>query len=100
MILAVLVRRLKEGATYEEFRQAWFPDEPFGMPVRVINARRLDDEREILSVGFADLPADQVDAALKRLADHEARRHDRIAHVIESTVLRGIYNVEDDDHFS
>jgi hypothetical protein len=37
---------------------------------------------------------------MQRIAEQEAVRHDRIAEVVESTALRGIYEVEDEFDFS
>ena len=100
MLCAMLVRRLREGKTLEDFRDAWFPDQGFGVSSRVLMARRVDNEREILTVGFVDLPRDQLDQGLQQVEANEAIRHDRIAEVIESTVLTGIYEIVDDNDFS
>jgi hypothetical protein len=32
MIVSVLIRRLREGKTYADFRAAWKPDKGFGIP--------------------------------------------------------------------
>jgi hypothetical protein len=37
---------------------------------------------------------------MERIAAQESVRHDRIADVIESTALRGIYEIEDEFDFS
>ena len=100
MLCSILVRRLKEGAGYDDFQRAWFPDQGFGVPARVRNARRVDDPLELLSVGFLDLPVEELAAGLERVAAAEGRRHDRIADVIDSTVITGIYEVLDDYDFS
>ena len=50
--MAVLVRRLREGVTYEQFREAWLPEHGFGTEVRVLNALNVEDPREIVSVGL------------------------------------------------
>jgi hypothetical protein len=100
MLCSILVRRLKEGATYPDFHRAWFPDQGFGVPARVRNAERVGDPRELLSVGFLDLPVAELATGLERVATAERLRHDRIAEVIESTVLSGIYEVLDDYDFS
>jgi hypothetical protein len=100
MLCSILVRRLKNGATYEDFHRAWFPDHGFGVPARVRNARRVDDPRELLSVGLVELPVDELAIGIERVAAAERLRHDRIAEVIESTVITGIYEVLDDYDFS
>jgi hypothetical protein len=100
MLCSILVRRLKEGASYDDFHRAWFPDQGFGVPARVRNARRVDDPSELLSVGFVDLPISELATGLERVAAAEQRRHDRIIDVIESTVIAGIYEVLDDYDFS
>jgi hypothetical protein len=100
MLCSILVRRLKEGVGYDDFHRAWFPDQGFGVPARVRNALRVDDPRELLSVGFVDLPVVELAAGLDRIAAAERVRHDRIAEVVESTQLTGIYEVLDDYDFT
>lgn len=101
MFVSVLVRRLKPGKTYDDFVDAWYPDKGFGFPGRgPILARNLDDDREILAIGFLDLERDQLPATMERIAAQESVRHDRIADVIESTALRGIYEIADEFDFS
>ena len=60
----------------------------------------VDDPRELVSVGFVDLPVEELATGLERVAAAERRRHDRIAEVVESTVLTGIYEVLDDHDLS
>ena len=102
MFVTVLVRRLRPGKTYDDFVRAWYPDKGFGFPGRgPMLSVNLEDEREILAVGFVDLPdREAVGDALKRVAEQEAVRHDRIAEVIESTTVRGIYELRDEFDFS
>jgi hypothetical protein len=38
MIVSVFVRRLKPGATFQDFVREWEADEGFGVPTRVFNA--------------------------------------------------------------
>jgi len=66
--LLALVRPLKEGVSCDDFQQAWFPDQGFGVPARVRNARRVGDPRDLLSVGFLDLPVEELAAGLERVA--------------------------------
>ena len=94
MFCAVLIRRLKEGVSFEDFREAW-EAEPghFGRPVRVTHARRIDDEREIVSLSMIDVSAEELGASLERIAEGERQRHGRIDRVIETTVAAGIYEI-------
>jgi hypothetical protein len=102
MFIAVFVRRLRPGKTYDDFVDAWYPDKGFGVPGRgPIVARNVEDERQLLTVDFVDLPdREQLGAAMERVGAQEAVRHDRIDDVIESTTVRGIYEVEDEFDFS
>jgi hypothetical protein len=100
MLCGILVRRLREGKTLEDFRAAWYPEHGFGVPTRVLLARRVDNEREIFTIGFVDVPSEQLEQGLQQVAANEVIRHDRIAEVIESTVLTGYYEIVDDNDFS
>jgi len=88
MIVSVFVRRLKPGATFEDFVREWEADEGFGVPTRVFNAQSLTDPREIISIGFVAVGAEQVTQWLATAPASEAVRHERIDTVIESTTLR------------
>ena len=94
MFCAVLIRRLKEGASFEDFREAWEPEPGhFGGPVRVVHARHIDDDREIVSFSLMDISAEDLNITLERVAEGEKQRHDLISEVIETTVAAGIYEV-------
>ena len=102
MYISVLIRRLRPGRTYDEFVKAWYPEKGFGVGGRgPILARNLEDESEILAIALVDLPdRASLDDALKRIAEQEAVRHERLEGVIESTTVRGIYEVADEFDFS
>ncbi|MFM8560759.1 MAG: hypothetical protein ACKOB9_01515 [Solirubrobacterales bacterium] len=100
MLVAVFRRRLKEGATFEDFISAWEADKGFGVPARVFNAVSLTDDREILSVGFVDIDASAFEALAAGVSDQEAVRHSRIDDVIESTELRAFYDLRTEHDFS
>ena len=57
MVASVFIRRLREGATFEDFIREWEADQGFGVPTRVINAPSLQDPRDIISIGFIDVSA-------------------------------------------
>jgi hypothetical protein len=102
MYISVLIRRLRPGRTYEEFVKAWYPDKGFGLGGRgPIVARNLEDGSEILAIALIDLPdRASLDEALERVAEQESVRHERLVEVIESTTVRGIYEVTDEFDFS
>jgi len=98
IVISVLVRRLREGKTYEDFREAWLPDQGFGFPTRVVSAQRVDDDREVITIGFSELDEAEADAQLRRLGPQEERRHDRIESVVEPDMTRRFYvQVAEDD---
>ena len=100
VIVALFRRRLKDGADFEDFIEVWEADQGFGVPARVFNAVSLNDPREILSIGFVDIDASAWSGAVDGVADQEAVRHSRIDSVIESTILRGFYDLRTEHDFS
>jgi hypothetical protein len=98
MIVSVLIRRLREGKTYADFRAAWKPDKGFGIPTRVITAQGVDDPREIVTIGFSELEPEDIAAFLERVGPQERDRHERLEQVVEPDMTRGFYvQVADDD---
>lgn len=124
MIVSILIRRLREGKTYDDFREAWLPEKGFGWPTRVVTAQRLDDPREIVTIGFSDIEPEKAQALLDQVgidpsgaerkepgteaaggdehmtevADVQLARRSRIDEVIEPGVTRAFYvQVADDD---
>jgi hypothetical protein len=98
MVISILIRRLREGKTLEDFRTAWHREQGFGVPTRVVTGQGLEDPREIVTIGFTDIELDEIGAFLERTAPEEARRHERIAEVIEPEMTRAFYvQVADDD---
>jgi hypothetical protein len=100
MIVSVFIRRLRPGATFEDFVREWEADEGFGVPTRVFNAQSLTDPREVISIGFVATGAGQLRQWLSATHAPEAARHDRIDTVIESTTLRSMYELRTEHDFS
>ena len=100
MIVSVFVRRLKEGATFEQFESEWAADEGYGIPTRVFNAQSLQDPRDVLSIGFVTATAAEFAQWLAEEPSHDAERHDRIDTVIESTTLQAIYDLRSEHDFT
>ncbi len=98
MIITVLVRRLREGKTYDAFRAAWEPQSGLGVPTRVVTGQRVDDEREIVTIGLIDVDPADAEALLTRVQPEQDRRHERIDEVIEPEMTRAFYvGLGDDD---
>ena len=100
MIVSVFVRRLKEGRTYEEFVAEWEADQGFGVPTRVFTAQSLEDPRDVITIGFVGVSAEELAEWAAGASAPEAVRHDRIDSVIESTELRGMYEVRSEHDFT
>jgi hypothetical protein len=77
IVISVLSRRLREGKTYEDFREAWLPEQGFGFPTRVVSAVNVEDQREVLTIGFSELDEAEAEAQLQRIGPEQERRHDR-----------------------
>jgi hypothetical protein len=100
MIVALFRRRLRDGASFDDFIRAWEADQGFGVPARVFNAVSLDDPREVLSIGFVGVGASELEAGMARVSEQEAVRHSRIDDVIESTVLRAFFDLRSEHDFT
>jgi len=100
MIVAVFIRRLKEGKTFEDFIDAWEADVGFGVPTRVFNAPSLENPRDVMSIGFVAVSSEEFQTFAARPPESEAVRHDRIDDVIESTTLRCQYLVRTEHDFT
>jgi hypothetical protein len=100
MIVSVLVRRLKDGCIFEDFVRAWEADQGFGVPTRVFNAVSLDDPRDVISIGFVAIDADELAGGLASAQAPEAVRHQRINDVIDSTSLRSMYELRTEHDFT
>jgi hypothetical protein len=100
MIVSVFVRRLKEGATFEQFEAEWAADEGYGVPTRVFNSQSLIDPRDVLSIGFVAATAAEFAQWMAENPSHDTERHDRIDTVIESTTLQAIYDVRSEHDFT
>jgi hypothetical protein len=98
IVISVLSRRLRDGKTYEDFREAWLPEQGFGFPTRVVSAVNVEDQREVITIGFSELSEDEAEAQLQRIAPEQERRRDRVDSVIEPDMTRHFYvQVAEDD---
>ena len=102
MIISVLIRRLREGNDFDDFKRVWQPEVGFGVPTRVLAGVNLEDPREIVTVGFTDISADKVGEMLasQAVAAENRRRHEAIDAVVESFPVQAGYLAVDDQDFT
>lgn len=95
MLVALSVRRLKPGA-YDAFRRAWQPDEfPPGFE-RAFHVRGVGDPDEVISFGFLEGQASDLDSIRAEIKDVEERRQQAMAPHVEELIVDGIYEVADE----
>jgi hypothetical protein len=103
MLIACMARRLNPDVDYATFRRAWIPDEIIdGDPRRrVLSAVNLEDPRDLFTIALIEdaSPAD-VAPWMERIAPVEARRHERIKHLVSEPTLNAVYQVAADDDLS
>jgi hypothetical protein len=85
------VRKLKPGS-YEEWRQAWEPENWPEGSVKAYILRNVNDPNEVIAFGFyeGDIASlrDQAD-----FRDQQQARFERMASHVESTGADGVYDV-------
>ena len=100
MIVSVFVRRLKEGRTFADFVAEREADEGFGVPTRVFNAQSVENDRDVISIGFVDIGVAELQERLAEVARQQHVRHRRIDTVVESTTLRCMYELRTEHDFT
>ena len=98
MSVAIVKRRLKEGKTYEDFRKAWYHTVGFGTKNKMYSLINAFDEREIIVIGFTELPEETEDILEDLRIDVKERLENPLDDVIEPEIERdfGILISEDD----
>lgn len=97
MLCTVTVRQLKPG-TYDAFREAVAPIHwPDGL-VNVLVLRNGEDPDEVCTIGYLDMPADDLDALRDdpQLLMAEAQRLERVAAFADTVVVNGVFELADD----
>lgn len=94
MFVFLTHRRLRP-VTWEQFRQAWEPDEvpEEAGDERVYHVRSLKDENEIISFGIADMSRKDLERLGEEGDDAERQRQERMAQFVEWTGVNGVFEV-------
>lgn len=98
MSVAIVKRRLKEGKTYEDFRKAWYHTTGFGTKNKMYTLVNAFDEREIIVIGFTEIPTEKEDILNGLRIDVKERLDNPLDDIIEPEIERdfGILISEDD----
>jgi heme-degrading monooxygenase HmoA len=93
MIVMFSARRLKPGS-WEEFRQAWEGEgeRPPGLE-RVIHARNIRDEDEVISFGLFDMTEEDYRRWREQADAQENARVDRLSAFVVNDHVSGVYEV-------
>ena len=107
----MLIRKLKPGQTYEDFRNAWLPEEPYyELPCFVVNAQNIFDPSEIISIGLVwtdDKAAETNDMSVyqqkimewgQKYGERDAQRGDKIDQVTDDVRPPQVYKILDLDN--
>ncbi len=92
MLCAHTVRRLKPG-TYEQFKEAFFPDAdeaPSGW-IRFHALRNLGDENEVVTFGFFDGSLEDLEQS-QSASDFDERRQ-AVEPYVDEVIANGVYEV-------
>ncbi len=90
MLRAVFVRTLKPRVTYEQFTQAWLPEELEGAyPARARVARNVANDRQVITIIELDVPAAEFKTAAASLTHPDSLQ--RLGEIVEATQLEGVY---------
>ena len=89
MLRAVFVRTLKAGVTYEQFKEAWVPEDVDGYPAKVSVSRNVADDRQVITVLELDMSLTEFED--KRTALTRPDALERLAEIVETTELEGLY---------
>jgi hypothetical protein len=99
VIASVFVRRLKDAASFDDFVAEWEADRGYGVPTRVFNAQSIADPRDVLSIGFVGVSAEDLAEWFSENSGADASRHERIDTVVESTTFNGMFDVQTEHDF-
>jgi len=96
--IAMITRTLKEGKTYDDYRQAWFHTNGFGLPTTMYTIVNAFNPREIISIGIMDGELSDLENSLN--IDVKDRLANPLDDIIESAITRNFGVVTAIDDFS
>lgn len=97
-VMAIVVRKLKEGKTYEDFRRRWYHTVGFGVPTQMYSVVNAADPREVITIGIIDTPLEKIGELVA--IDAEQRKTLSLDDIIESSIIRYFGPLVAQDDFS
>lgn len=94
MLVALTVRKLKPGVTYEQFRSAFVPGDDMEVPpgwTRFHALRNVADESEVITYGYFEGTLEELRSGQSE-GEYEARRA-AAEELVESVGADGIYEM-------
>lgn len=97
--VAMITRTLREGKTFDDYREAWYHAQGFGLPTTMLTVVNLHNPREIVSIGIMELEdIKQLAPALK--IDVKERLSHPLDAVVEDKIERKFGVIVSEDDFS
>lgn len=97
--ISIIRRRIKDQSSYEDFRQEWLPEVEgqYNIPTYVINALKVQDEKEVISIGLIAADLEVVIEEAKRTMALDSKRKNKIIEVADSHGNAELYTIKNID---
>lgn len=101
-VISILRRKIKDGNSYDDFREAWLPEVTgqYQIPTYVVNASKVDDDSETISIGLVCASLEEVYAESSRVRKSDEDRRDKVAEVADSHGNAELFVVKNIDELS
>jgi hypothetical protein len=95
--VSIIKRTLREGRTYDDFREAWYHAVGFGATNRMLTSLNVANPREVIVIGLTELTTLEQASSLIAIDAKERQEHP-LDDIVEPDIQRtfGILVSEDD----
>ena len=97
--VALVTRTLREGKTFDDYRQAWYHTHGFGVPTKMLTVVNIFNPREIISIGEMEFDDVEILPSVLNI-DIEERLANPMDEVVEDTIVRQFGMVVSEDDFT
>lgn len=97
--ISIIRRRIKDQYSYDDFRQEWLPEVEgqYNIPTYVINALKVQDEKEVISIGLIAADLEAIIEEAKRTMNLDSKRKNKIIEVADSHGNAELYTIKNID---